>query len=372
MRDRIAVMAQAGTEESSNHIAKQVRLREAAFDSSAEAQVVLDLARSLSLANERARALFGLSLRDIGTPANELELFARMGDLRTAAEHAFSDRRPVILREIQWHTSADEVRYFDLQAVPLIDHSGALIGVSAGFQDVTEHKRLQNDLEQSRHELETAYEELQSTNEELETTNEELQSTTEELETTNEELQSTNEELETMNEELQSTNEEMETMNEELRQRSVELAEVNGYLNSILASIRAAVVVVDREQRVRIWNQRSEDMWGLRSEEAVGQHLLNLDIGLPTDRLRVPLRGALADSGSFAEITLPATNRRGRSVQVRVNCTPLLGPQKQIDGAILMIEEIPADGASAQPAENTAPQPAENAAPQAAPQEGSK
>ena len=76
-----------------------------------------------------------------------------------------------------------------------------------------------SELDRSRRELETAYEELQSTIEELETTNEELQSTNEELETTNEELQSTNEELETMNEELQSTNEELETMNDELRER---------------------------------------------------------------------------------------------------------------------------------------------------------
>jgi hypothetical protein len=51
-------------------------------------------------------------------------------------------------------------------------------------------------------------------------------------------LQSTKEELETMNEELQSANEELQTMNEELRQRTEESAQINGLLESILASLR--------------------------------------------------------------------------------------------------------------------------------------
>ena len=110
---------------------------------------------------------------------------------------------------------------------------------------VTALKRLQEELQRSNLELESAYEELQSSNEELETTNEELQSTVEELETTNEELQSTNEELETMNEELQSTNEELQTMNDELRTRSTELNSANSFLESVFASLRYAVVVID-------------------------------------------------------------------------------------------------------------------------------
>ena len=114
----------------------------------------------------------------------------------------------------------------------------------------------------SKQELETAYEELQSTNEELETTNEELQSTVEELETTNEELQSTNEELETMNEELQSTNEELQTMNDELRNRSTELNSTNAFLEAVFTSLRSAVVVLDREMRVQVWNAGAHEPVG--------------------------------------------------------------------------------------------------------------
>src|SRR5262249_55763200 len=159
-------------------------------------------------------------------------------------------------------------------------------------------------------------------NEELETTNEELQSTVEELETTNEELQSTNEELETMNEELQSTNEELQTINEELRQRSDELNRANSFFESILAGVRSAVVVLNRELQVLAWNYRAEDLWGLRGDEVRGQNFLNLDFGLPLDGLRTAIRACVAGNNDHTEMIVQATNRRGRPVNCKVTLSP--------------------------------------------------
>ena len=64
-----------------------------------------------------------------------------------------------------------------------------------------------------------------------------------------------------MNEELQSTNEELQTMNDELRNRSVDLNSANDFLESVFGSLRWAVVVLDREFRVQVWNQRATDLW---------------------------------------------------------------------------------------------------------------
>src|SRR5262249_32301449 len=158
-------------------------------------------------------------------------------------------------------------------------------GVSIAFTDVTHAQEMQTQLEHSRRELETAYEEIQSTVEELETTNEELQSTNEELETTNEELQSTNEELETMNEELQSANEELETINSELEERTAQLHQTNIFFSSILESLRAGVVVLDADLTIESWNSEAEDMWGLRGDEVRGKSFFALDIGLPVSKL---------------------------------------------------------------------------------------
>ena len=196
------------------------RIREAAFDTSLAAQVIVDSSGAVVLANERVRMMFDLTSRDIGRPLRDLELSFRPVELLSCIEHVYTERRLIVLKDIEWITIAGEIRYLEVQIMPLLDAQVNLLGISISFNDVSRYRQLQQELEHSNQELEMAYEELQSTNQELETTKEELQSTIEELETTNEELQSTNEELETMNEELQS-------INEELRCRSEELNEVN-------------------------------------------------------------------------------------------------------------------------------------------------
>ena len=168
----------------------------------------------------------------------------------------------------------------------------------------------------------------------------ELQRTNQELETAYEELQSTNEELETMNEELQSTNEELQTINDQLRQRTDELNRLNAFQESILTSLHSGVVVVvDRTLNIRIWNERAKDLWGVRADEVQGQSFFYLDIGLPVDQLKSHLRSLLAEESDYQEIVLDATNRRGKAIQCRVTCTPLIGAAQGIDGVIILMEE---------------------------------
>jgi two-component system CheB/CheR fusion protein len=338
LRERLLMMARTGTEEAVNHLVGHVRIREAAFDANPIAQIVVDFSGLLTLANERARALFGLAASDLGRPLQDLQISYRPAELRSCLDRAYAERRAVVLGDVEWSGSVGEAGFLEIHVVPLIDGSGTLLGASITFLDMTSTKRLRDELQSSNRELETAYEELQSTNEELETTNEELQSTVEELETTNEELQSTNEELETMNEELQSTNEELETVNEELRERSDELKQVNAFLESILGSLRCGVAVIDADFLIRIWNPRAEDLWGLRFDEVRGKNLLNLDIGLPVDRLKPMLRACLSDDARFQEVVLDAINRRGKPVQCKVTCTPMSG-DGPISRVILMMEE---------------------------------
>ena len=189
--------------------------------------------------------------------------------------------------------------------------------MSIVYFDVTANRKLFDRVVQTNGQLESAYEELQSTNEELETTNEELQSTVEELETTNEELQSTNEELETMNEELQSTNDELHTINDTLRERSLELDDARNFLTSLANSIGVGLLVVDREMRVIAWNRGCEELWGLRSDEAVGAVLLTLDIGLPVEQLKPLIGSAFVGQDASGEITVSAgRDDRGRRLVV--------------------------------------------------------
>ncbi|PRY49974.1 two-component system CheB/CheR fusion protein [Geodermatophilus tzadiensis] len=318
------------------------RLRLEAVRSAPVAQLVLDAGGRLAMANHQAQRLFRVDERDVGRPFQDLEVSYRPAELRGAVAEAVAGRRGVWLRGVERHQPGGEPLVLDVQVVPLYREDGGPLGTTVTFEDVTRYRRLQRELESANRQLETAYEELQSTNEELETTNEELQSTVEELETTNEELQSTNEELETMNEELQSMNDELHSTNEELRASTDEVASLNQFMAGVLSSFRAGVVVVDAELQVLAWNAAAEDLWGVREDEAVGQYLLNLDIGLPVSQLHPLLRRQVGGDGPAHEtVELGAVNRRGRPVRVRVTVSEFATAPGRRGGAVLLMD--PAD-----------------------------
>jgi two-component system CheB/CheR fusion protein len=297
-------------------------MRSLGFELGTSAQILLDVGGKLVAANHHARSLFGLSTRDIGRQVQDLELSYRPLELRSRLDALYAERHPVVVRGVDW-LRGPEATWFDVLLHPIISRAGALEGSSVTFVDVTPQHRLQEELQGSRVQLETAYEELQSA--------------VEELETTNEELQSTNEELETTNEELQSTNEELETINDELRHRTIDLNEINNFLEAILTSLNSAVVVVDRDVRIQVWNRHAQELWGLRPDEVEGEHLMNLDIGLPVERLHQPIRACLA--GEPAQpATMPAVNRRGRAVDCVVRVTPLLGTDDDVIGVIVLMD----------------------------------
>jgi two-component system CheB/CheR fusion protein len=305
-----------------------------------EALIAVDREGRLALANEPARKMFGLSSQDVGRPFHQLQLSYRPVDLRTLMDKAYADRKPVSASDVQ-RVGPDGVEQFlDVKVCPLHSETGQALGVSIVFQDVTRQHQLRVELQGDKQERETAYEEIQSANEELETTNEELQSTVEELQTTNEELQSANQEMETVNEELQSTNEEVEKMNELVRRRNEEATRAAAFLQSILASVGVGVVVVDADFKVVLWNDRAEDLWGLRPNEAVGKSLFDLDIGLPVKEAQRRIRGFLTDQDGAGDVVMTATNRRGKTIKCRVTCTLRLDPEGKRQGVVLLMEEV--------------------------------
>jgi two-component system, chemotaxis family, CheB/CheR fusion protein len=338
IRDRLLFMANTVDDESSSRLSRHLRLRDMGFDTSPIAQVVIDINGTLVMVNEQARALFALSPKDLTRPFQDLELSYRPIELRSLIERAYTERRPIILTNVERYLPNTETQYLDVRITPLQETDTSFLGISISFHDVTRYIKLQDALQRSQQELETTNEELQSTNEELETTNEELQSTNEELETTNEELQSTNEELETMNEELQSTNEELQTINNELSQRTTELNRTNIFLISILRSLQTGIVVIDGSFNISIWNYMLEDLWGLRTDEVLGKSIFSLDIGLPLEQLRSPIRDSLSGKKQFQEMILDATNRRGKQIKCYLAITPLLG--MDIQGAVLMMADV--------------------------------
>ncbi len=336
IRNRQLVMANLQNQESAN-VSQEIRVRELAFDTASNAQIVINNQGTLIMINEQARNLFNLTLKDINRPFQDLELSYRPLELRSLIEQVYSERHPITLTNIERYQPNSETQYLDVRIIPLQDTDQTIIGVTVTFNDVSRYIKLQSALQRSRQELETTNEELQSTNEELETTNEELQSTNEELETTNEELQSTNQEMETMNEELQSANEQLRAINYELSNSTYELDRTNTFMSSILSSLQIGMVVIDTNFNILIWNHAVEDMWGLRQEEVMNKSWFSLDIGLPVEQLQIPIRDILSSKKKFQEILINGTNRRGKQIRCYIAFSPLIGDN--VEGIIMMMTD---------------------------------
>jgi two-component system CheB/CheR fusion protein len=76
----------------------------------------------------------------------------------------------------------------------------------------------------------------------------------------------------------------------------------------------------------------------VRTDEAVGSSLASLDIGLPLGELRPLIGNALVDPGFRAQVDLSAVNRRGRTTDVKVICSPFKSTDGSINGALLLME----------------------------------
>src|SRR5918997_339094 len=303
--------------------------RDVALEVGPQPQMLVSRSGVLTFANLAARTLFGIPVEAFGRPFQDLEISYQPAELRSPVEEAIRERRRVSLGEIRFNPAKGDERRMEVTVNPLLPDGDAAFGAAIVFVDVTRFGALETELEASRRDLQLAYEELQSTIDELETTNEELQSANEELQTTNEELQSTN---------------------DELGDRTVALNRSNEFLEAILTALGVAVAIVDREHRVMAWNRSAEELWGLRQDEAVGQHFLALDIGLPTEGVAPALRSDLGGAGEDrAEVELEAVNRRGKTITCAATIVAFAGrdgAEPEVAGAIVLMRDIPGDRAS--------------------------
>jgi two-component system CheB/CheR fusion protein len=283
----------------------------------------------------------------IGKKLTALNLAGMPGDLLIEKSAAVRDGK--VDRERGDSTMTDvadgKPRCVAVNIWPLRDGKDAISGLLYVVEDVTQFRDLEVELrrvneerQSAFEELQTTNEELQSSNEELETTNEELQSANEELQTTNEELQSTNEELETTNEELQSTNAELDATNRELAHRTEELNRFWFSQRTIIRSLSAAVVVIDAEGRVTVWNLAAERLLGIAEGEAVGQTLWTLHVPAFTRATLSRVRKTLAEKRALRAEEVQYELPTGTTGTATLAAVPILD-DKISRGAVLIFED---------------------------------
>ena len=267
-------------------------------------------------------------------------------ELRTALQTAAAKKKEVVCRNLSVRTDGG-MQEVNLIVRPLTDTDliqGLLI---VSFQDVKpppqgkrdrskktagpgETKRV-TELEQ---ELLDTKENLQATIEESQASNEELKSANEELQSTNEELQSTNEELETSKEEIQSVNEELLTVNSELHAKIEQLAGLQNDMKNFLDNTNIGTIFVDENLAIRRFSREAVKVY----------RLLASDTGRPLSDIKSNIKEIdLVEEAQAVFASLVPREKEVRTIGndcYLVRVMPYLTIDNVIEGVVLTFTEI--------------------------------
>ena len=209
-------------------------------------------------------------------------------ELRNALNKAIKTKQAVYKAGIE--IEIDSVfRMMSLDVSPLkIDWDEQLLLIVFTLQEqiekfVEQGKGDQNNFTQKDRKIKKLTEELNNTRAEMnsiietqETTYEELQAANEEIVSTNEEFQTLNEELETSKEEIQASNEELLSTNHELQTRNDLLTESYDYSEAIIATIHEPMLVMNKDLYVKSANKSFYKKFLVKKEETEGKFLFEL------------------------------------------------------------------------------------------------
>src|SRR5262249_20343940 len=158
VRDRLAALNLASqvSAAEAERPTQRPRLLEVTLEAAPVAQIAVDRAGFLTLANERARELFGLKPSDLGRLVQDLEVSYRPVELRSLIDAVYRSHEPLVLDDVEWHALQGEVRHVEVQVVPLADATGNAIGAAVFYTDHTQARMLSAELEPTSQRLATA------------------------------------------------------------------------------------------------------------------------------------------------------------------------------------------------------------------------
>ena len=190
---------------------------------------------------------------------------------------------PLIMIVFTLHKQADKARKGDKSSLTLRDQR---------------IKKLTDELNSIRKEINTITDLQEITFEELQVANEEIVSS-------NEEYQTLNEELETSREEIEVTNEELISSNQELHMRNNLLTEAYDYSEAIIATIHEPMLVLDKNFAVKSANKSFYEKFLFKKQDTEGVSLFDLgDKQWNIPALKVALEDIILLNGSFEKFHL--------------------------------------------------------------------
>lgn len=203
------------------------------------------------------------------------------------------------------------------------------------------HKTDNLQIQELRKELVRAREDMRSVTEEQEAANEELQSANEELLSGSEELQSLNEELEASKEETQTSNEELIIVNQELYDKNEQLNLSRLYSESIVTTIREALIILTKNLVIRTANKSFYTFFQTSEEETEGKLLFELgDRQWDIPELREMLDKILTGRTSIVDFEVTTNFSRIGERTMLLNASQIFRDSSEEELILLAIEDI--------------------------------
>jgi len=98
------------------------------------------------------------------------------------------------------------------------------------------------------------------------------------------------------------------------------------------------VVLLNSRLLIEDWNRAATELWGLRTEEVLGEPIFGLDFGLPLEALQDPLRASRNPGASPTMLEVRAVDRSGQGITCRVSVVPITDDES--DAAAMLIIDV--------------------------------
>lgn len=139
-------------------------------------------------------------------------------------------------------------------------------------------------------------------------------------------------------EELAKANTALRAEIAERRRTELALRHMNDTLQALVTASPRAIIMLDREEKVKIWNPAAEQMFGWTEAEVIDRRVpIRLDHqqpGYPT------LQASILQGTTYSQLELRQQKKDGTPIDIVFSAAPLPGSNGQISGVVAVIADI--------------------------------
>ncbi len=151
-----------------------------------------------------------------------------------------------------------------LVVTKLVDDNGKLIGAASTERDITERNTFVKELAKKSQQLE-------ANNQQLVASEQQLRAANQQLEANNQQLTASEQQLRAANQQRCANEQQLRAANQQLIASELELIKEKKFSESIVETANAIIVGLDKDHKIRIFNQGAENITGYTKAEVIGK-----------------------------------------------------------------------------------------------------